>query len=115
LGHASTSFTMDTYTHVLDDHKQEEMKLMEDLFDPNQFSPQASTYPILVTATPEGYLFTAPDFPEIKVNAHTMEEGLLQVTDRLRTILSTRLFPSSASSLSEIDLSPGQFVVQCKL
>lgn len=32
LGHASVSFTLDTYTHVLDDHKREGMALMNELY-----------------------------------------------------------------------------------
>ena len=32
LGHSSVSFTLDTYTHVLDSQKQEEMKVMEEFF-----------------------------------------------------------------------------------
>ncbi|MCD7757215.1 MAG: tyrosine-type recombinase/integrase [Clostridiales bacterium] len=115
LGHASTSFTMDTYTHVLDDHKQEEMRLMEELFDPNQFTIQASSYPVLVTATPEGYLFTPPDFPAIQLTASTVEDGIAQITNCLHEELATSLFPPNASTLAEIELAPGQFVVQCVL
>lgn len=33
LGHASVSFTSDTYTHVLTEHKHEGMSLMGELFD----------------------------------------------------------------------------------
>ncbi|MBR3870288.1 MAG: site-specific integrase [Clostridia bacterium] len=32
LGHSSVSFTLDTYTHVLDTHKREGMALMEELY-----------------------------------------------------------------------------------
>ncbi len=115
LGHASTSFTMDIYTHVLDDHKQEEMKLMEDLFDPSQFTTQASSYPVLVTATPEGYSFAPPDFPVIQLTASTVENGIAQITNCLHEELATSLFPPNASPLTEIALTPGQFVVQCVL
>lgn len=34
LGHSSVSFTLDTYSHVLDDHKREEMQRLESLFFP---------------------------------------------------------------------------------
>ena len=33
LGHYSVSFTLDTYAHVLDAHKREGMKLMEELYE----------------------------------------------------------------------------------
>ena len=32
LGHASVGFTLDTYAHLLDDHKQESMMLMQELY-----------------------------------------------------------------------------------
>lgn len=32
LGHYSVAFTLDTYAHVLDDHKRENMALMAGLF-----------------------------------------------------------------------------------
>lgn len=32
LGHASVGFTLDTYAHLLDDHKRESMMLMQDLY-----------------------------------------------------------------------------------
>lgn len=32
LGHASVGFTLDTYAHLLDDHKRESMMLMENLY-----------------------------------------------------------------------------------
>ena len=38
LGHSSVSFTLDTYAHVLTDHKIEEMKRMQSVFNQAQFS-----------------------------------------------------------------------------
>ena len=32
LGHASVGFTLDTYAHLLDDHKRESMLLMQELY-----------------------------------------------------------------------------------
>lgn len=34
LGHASVGFTLDTYAHLLDDHKRESMMLMQELYLP---------------------------------------------------------------------------------
>lgn len=48
LGHASVGFTLDTYAHLLDDHKRESMMLMQEL------------YPQPVTQKPEGKLIYLP-------------------------------------------------------
>lgn len=66
LGHASVSFTLDTYAHVLDDHKQAGMALMEDLFNVPEPTGVEVTYPVVVTPLPDGTVeLTLPDFPEI--------------------------------------------------
>ena len=52
LGHASVSFTMDTYTYVLIDHKQESMALMEELFNATQTASPDQVYPVIVTPRP---------------------------------------------------------------
>jgi hypothetical protein len=66
LGHASVAFTLDTYAHVLDDHKQAGMALMEDLFNIPEPVRVDVTYPVLVTPFPDGTMeLTLPDFPEI--------------------------------------------------
>lgn len=38
LGHASVAFTLDTYAHVLTDHKIEEMNRMQAVFNQAQFA-----------------------------------------------------------------------------
>ena len=48
LGHASVGFTLDTYAHLLDDHKRESMMLMQEL------------YPQPVTQKPGGKLIYLP-------------------------------------------------------
>lgn len=48
LGHASVGFTLDTYAHLLDDHKRESMMLMQEL------------YPQPATQKPEGKLIYLP-------------------------------------------------------
>lgn len=76
LGHYSISFTMDTYAHVLDTHKWEGINLMNDLYSAGQPAIQPQGYPILVTPQDGSFLVNAPDFPEIQVNAPTMETGV---------------------------------------
>jgi integrase len=70
MGHYSVSFTLDRYAHVLDDHKQQEMSCMEDLFFVNQALPQNLAYPVLVTPDSGKYLLQVLDFPEIQVAEH---------------------------------------------
>ena len=48
LGHANVGFTLDTYAHLLDDHKRESMMLMQEL------------YPQPATQKPEGKLIYLP-------------------------------------------------------
>lgn len=38
LGHASVGFTLDTYAHLLDDHKRESMMLMQKLYKPPELA-----------------------------------------------------------------------------
>lgn len=43
LGHASVGFTLDTYAHLLDDHKRESMLLMQELYQPaKNLSPKGN-------------------------------------------------------------------------
>ena len=67
LGHYSVSFTLDTYAHVLNDHKVEGMALMEDLYTAESASVHELFYPIIVTMQKEGeMLLEAPDFPQVQ-------------------------------------------------
>lgn len=65
LGHYSVAFTLDTYSHVLTDHKVKEMGLMEELFQ-TSVDGTPRTYTIIITPQDDGTLyFTAPDFPAV--------------------------------------------------
>lgn len=55
LGHYSVAFTLDTYTHVLDSQKHEEMKLIEDLFSMPSTS-QVQSYAVVVTPMSNSFL-----------------------------------------------------------
>lgn len=60
LGRASVSFTMDTYTHVLNTHKVESMALIGELFDMGQAPQQEVAYPVIATPLRNGeYSFSA--------------------------------------------------------
>ena len=58
LGHSSVSFTLDTYAHVLTDHKIEEMKRMQSVFNQAQFSQMITP---LSPNTPPNITLTSND------------------------------------------------------
>lgn len=113
LGHYSVAFTMDTYTHVLDDHKWDEMKLMEELYSIDRTASTQHFYPILLTPdNAGGYIVTAPDFPQMSFRAATIEEGLANAPENLRAALFSMTYPPAATDLSGITTQPGQFALQ---
>lgn len=113
LGHYSVAFTMDTYTHVLDDHKWEGMQLMEDLYSIERAASTEQLYPILLTPdNAGGYIITAPDFASVNFYAPTIEEGLANAPENLRTALLSMVYPPAATELSNIKTQPGQFALQ---
>ena len=94
LGHYSVSFTLDTYAHVLDTHKREGMKLMEELFSP-PVMPQNQSYPVIVTPNQNGVIMNAIDFNDLSVQADDVQKGIAYIqsaiiqrtcTNRLKTI-----------------------------
>ena len=81
LGHSSVSFTLDTYTHVLDSQKQEEMKVMEEFFTLPDM-PQVQSYAIAVTPITNGFLLNPVDFEDMSIEANDLQYGIqcLQTT-----------------------------------
>ena len=112
LGHYSVAFTLDTYAHVLNDHKWEGMNLMEELYSIHQTAPQNLAYPVIVTPETNGYTFSAPDFPELYFIAPTVEQGVSTTTQALKDATAAMQFPPYSSPVTEILLGPGQFVLQ---
>lgn len=111
LGHASVSFTLDTYAHVLNEQKWEGIKLMEDLYALNQ-QTSSLIYPAVVTTAPEGYWFTLPDFPEVQYLSPSVEVGVETARQTLVDAVRVMPFPPPATPVSEIPLLPNQFVLQ---
>lgn len=109
LGHYSVAFTLDTYTHVLDSQKHEEMKLMEDLFSMPTIQ-QHQTYPIIVTPAPNGFILNAVDFDELKINADNVQHGISCIQSAMSQML-TNINPPPPTPNSELILSIGEFVV----
>ena len=80
MGHYSVAFTLDTYGHVLDSHKREEMMKMENLFS----APiQQQAYPVIVTPTADGFILNMVDFPDISVHAVTIEQGMKNIREQI--------------------------------
>ena len=113
LGHASVSFTLDTYAHVLDDHKQEGMALMEDLFSAQPPAISDAVYPVLVAPLPDGQAeLTLPDFPEINYCTGNLAQGLSELRDSLLEELRVCFYPPQPTPVTNILCAPGQFVLQ---
>ncbi len=116
LGHASVAFTLDTYAHVLDDHKQAGMALMEDLFNIPEPASVDVTYPVLVTPFPDGTMeLTLPDFPEINCNTMNLPQGLSELRESLREELGICIYPPQPTPVMNIPCEPGQFVLQLSI
>lgn len=113
LGHASVSFTMDTYAHVLTDYKKESMALMEDLYSMGQTPLQEVPYAVIVTSQPDGtMMFNVPDFPEVKYSGVDMPQGLQYIKERLQEEKLISIFPPSPTPPNQLVLEPGQMILQ---
>lgn len=114
LGHASVSFTMDTYAHVLTDYKKENMTLMEELFDMGQpVVQQETSYPVITTPQTDGtLLFQVPDFPGIAFTGTDMCQGLQVIKEQIEEEKFVSIFPIVPTPPSQITLQPNQFLLQ---
>ena len=109
LGHSSVSFTLDTYTHVLDSQKQEEMKAMEEFFTlPNM--PQVQSYAIAVTPMANGFLLNPVDFEDMSIEANDLQYGIQCLQTAIAQKLATMYSPTP-TPVNEIVLQQGEFVV----
>jgi hypothetical protein len=112
LGHYSVSFTLDTYAHVLDDHKKEEMDKLSDLYFE---SPQgADSFAVIVSC--EKGIFTAKsaDFTDITVNCSDMNTAL----NDIKNLIQARLYVEdlyTSVDVSDIETNSDEFIVVVKL
>lgn len=109
LGHTDVAFTLNTYTHVLDSHKREGMKLMEELFAPPVLQ-QNQTYPVVVSVSPNGYIMNAVDFEDLSVEADNIQNGLSCIQGGIAQRIDGT-FPPAPTPLNDIVVQPGEFVV----
>lgn len=85
LGHTSVAFTMDTYAHVLEDFKQEQMAKLEGLFAKPKPVPtlaesnsENAKYPVIFTPKPNGGWYGyAPDIEGCEVLCKELDGGFL--------------------------------------
>lgn len=116
LGHYSVSFTLDTYAHVLVDHKREGMALMEDLYNMAPISAQSNSYPLIITTQEDGtLLFTAPDFPAISFTGTDMQGGIQYVRERIEEELLTAVIPPMATPMTQISMTSNQILMQISI
>lgn len=112
LGHYSVSFTLDTYAHVLDDHKQEGMALMTDLYD-LQPTLQIESYPIIMTTFEDGTIsLLAVGFDGVEYVGENMSVGLQHLKDGISEQLLTALIMPIIPSTKDIVLAPNQILLQ---
>ena len=109
LGHYSVSFTLDTYTHVLDSQKQEEMKVMEEFFTLPAVS-QVQSYAIVVTPMLNGFLLNPIDFDDMSIEASDLQYGIQCLKTTIVQKLVT-MYPPTPTPVNEIVLQQNEFVV----
>ncbi|MBO5103797.1 MAG: site-specific integrase [Ruminococcus sp.] len=113
LGHYSVSFTLDTYTHILDSQKHEEMKLMEVLFSMPTV-PQNQLYPVVVIPALNGFILNAVDFDDLTVEADNIQYGISCIQSTIVQKL-TSCYPPSPTPTNELVLNIGEFVVMINI
>ena len=103
LGHASTSFTLDTYTHVLDTQRREGMALMDDMFSVSNACP----YPIVISMLNGEWLLDAIDFRDVSVLAKDVMRGIGQVKQMIAEKYDGLMLPP-ATPYDSLVLNPNE-------
>lgn len=113
LGHFSVAFTLDTYTHVLDNQKRDGIMLMENLFTPSQPTENIA-YPIVVTPAPNGFIMNAVDFPDVSLHAETIDTGIANIRCKINEMI-TGIYPPPPTPYQELILNSGEFVIMVNI
>ena len=111
MGHYSVAFTLDTYGHVLDSHKREEMMKMENMFSA-PVQPQA--YPVVVTPTMNGFILNVVDFDDLSIEADNITNGLALIQSELSEKM-IGCTPPMPTPCQDLVLDTGEFVVMLPL
>lgn len=109
LGHYSVAFTLDTYTHVLDSQKHEEMKVMEEFFCMPTV-PQHHLYPVIVASSSNGFILNPVDFENLSVEADNIQYGLDCIKSGIAQTI-TSVYQPLPTPVSELALNAGEFVL----
>ena len=109
LGHYSVAFTLDTYTHVLDSQKHEEMKVMEEFFSMPSISHH-HLYPVIVAPSPNGFILNPVDFENLSVEADNIQYGLDCIKSGIAQTI-TSVYQPLPTPVSELALNAGGFVL----
>ena len=113
LGHYSVAFTLDTYTHVLDEHKHEGIALMHALYADDLQQEREETYPVVATMESSGVIsLEIPGFPNIQYRGTDMMSGVQYMKESLSEELLTTVNPPIIPSPSQIILAPNQVLLQ---
>ncbi len=115
LGHYSVSFTLDTYAHVLNEHKQEGMALMEDLFNVRSVCAKPYSYPVIITMQDSNLQFDVPDFPDISFSQTDLGTGVQYIKERLSEEVLAMPYPPEPTSQECIALGTDQIIMQVTL
>ena len=107
MGHYSAAFTLDTYGHVLDKHKHEEITKMEHLFpEPNTGN---QSYPVIITPTANGFILNVVDFDDMSLEADNIQNGIFCLQNILSEKLTGIISPPP-TPIQDLVLGAGEFV-----
>lgn len=116
LGHYSVSFTLDTYTHVLDEHKHEGMALMDELYTDDFQQERDSVYPVIATMESSGIIsLEVPGVPDITYSGTDISYGIQYIKDSLEEEFITAVIPPAIPTFSQIMLAPNQVLMQVQV
>ena len=111
IGHYSVAFTLDTYAHVLDNHKREEMMLIENLFESlSQHQNQNTSYPVIVTSATNGFIMNAVDFENLSIHTDNIQHGLNGIQSAITKKLMGTYSPVP-TPYSELILNTYEFII----
>ena len=113
LGHYSVSFTLDTYTHVLNEQKHESMALLADLYQTESDLDKPNLYPIIITNNPDGSIcFESPDFKDVSFVGMDFNAGVQYMKEMLSEEVLTSQYLPEPTRLENMTLEEGQMVLQ---
>jgi integrase len=112
MGHYSVSFTLDTYAHVLNEHKKEEIKIMDDLYSLGMCNNNSNLmYPIIVRKDEQkNYTLIAPDFSEQITDLKSIEDGIESLKSIIKDKYKSRFVPQP-SKVENLDISEKESIL----